>query len=412
VANPIQRLRYFDGEYLRGYDFTDEQSYHIAMRRLMNLKLHLHGIVYGLQLVQDQDSTPGGPYFFSIAPGMAIDHGGREIVVAAPYSLSNVLDGPGLSPGRYEVWLCYQESQTGLPAAGYTDCDVANQNTRWQESFLVQLKALAGPTLFVDCGGVRVGIVNLVNGVLGLEITPPAYNTERGYIGIRAQRVIAANELSDTFDITAKSTPVPYDPLPGYLDVHPGLFERGNAVVQKNVVIGGDFLLDNSLPDSKNLPGNFPATGNLKVTADLFVKGDFYGYTNGSWYKLQDYIKSMMPNFVVGSFVINIPQGAGVTTQTVSTPVATTLARASSAQMLPSIAAIDWRSGKELKSFGTSTNPLQLSISAAMGSAPAVGNQWTFPVTWIVSPSVALGGGSDGLPITALTVSYLAIFTP
>ena len=79
VPNPVQRLRYFDGEYLRSYDFTDEQTYHIEMRRLMNRKLHLYGIIYGLEIVQDDDSVPStNSYFFSIAPGMAIDKSGRE----------------------------------------------------------------------------------------------------------------------------------------------------------------------------------------------------------------------------------------------------------------------------------------------------------------------------------------------
>ena len=36
MSNQIERLRYYDGEYLRSYDFTDEQAYHIEMRRRLN----------------------------------------------------------------------------------------------------------------------------------------------------------------------------------------------------------------------------------------------------------------------------------------------------------------------------------------------------------------------------------------
>jgi hypothetical protein len=54
VSNQVQRLRFFDGEYLRSYDFTDEQSYHIDIRRRLNHRLHLRGIVDGLQIVQEQ----------------------------------------------------------------------------------------------------------------------------------------------------------------------------------------------------------------------------------------------------------------------------------------------------------------------------------------------------------------------
>src|ERR1700745_85856 len=98
MATSIQRLRYFDGEFLRSNDFTDEQSYHVAMRRRLNLALHRSGIVQGLGLQQDEDSVPPTLLFFSITAGFAIDQDGREIVVSAPYTLStdNVLGRAGL----------------------------------------------------------------------------------------------------------------------------------------------------------------------------------------------------------------------------------------------------------------------------------------------------------------------------
>ena len=140
MANPVQRLRYFDGEYLRSYDFTDEQSYHIAMRRLMNRRLHLHGIVYGLEIMQDQDSVPSsGIYSYSISPGMAIDQTGREIIVTAPYSLTNVLKRSGverrllrgvdLLPGERDWTACrrlsrLQRQEPVHPLAGVISGDV------------------------------------------------------------------------------------------------------------------------------------------------------------------------------------------------------------------------------------------------------------------------------------------------
>ena len=45
MSSPIERVRYYEGEYLRSADFDAEQSYHIEMRRRMNHALHLHGIV-------------------------------------------------------------------------------------------------------------------------------------------------------------------------------------------------------------------------------------------------------------------------------------------------------------------------------------------------------------------------------
>jgi len=415
VPNPVQRLRYFDGEYLRSYDFTDEQSYHIEMRRLMNLKLHLHGIVYGLEIVQDQDSVPsGGIYFYSIAPGMAIDTQGREIVVPAPYSLTNVLNGPDLNVGSsYEVWICYQESETGLPAAGYLDCNVKNQNTRWQEVFQVQLIPTVGPSVITECGGVRLGIVTLTTSPSGLgkAIQNPPYNTRRHYVGIRAQSVIAPDQVDaspDPFDITALTTTVPDKPLPGYLDVHPGVFNHGNVVVKKNLVVGDDFPLDNTvyknLPDLTTIP-----TGNVKITQDLFLNGDFYGFINGNWFNLKDYIQTLTPNIVVGSLSISIPPGTTTTGSSSATTVTTTLPSIGKApQVLLSITETDWIDEEHWHHWAT-MGGIQVAVTSTLTNSS--GQNWSLTVQWTVSPSATFGGHSY-LPVTGLVVNYMVVFTP
>ncbi len=258
MANPVQRLRYFDGEYLRSYDFTDEQSYHIAMRRLMNLRLHLHGIVYGLDIVMDQDSVlPGGPFFFSIAPGMAIDKSGREIVVASPYSLTNVLNAPGLGVGNYEVWICLSGKPDRPACRRLPGLQRPEPEHAMAGIVSGDVKARVGSQHRAGLWSVRLGIVKLLHGVLGLEISNPPLNVERTFVGIRAQRVIAPDEQKDTFDITALTTPVPDERIPGYLDVLPGVFNRGNVIAKKNLVVGDDFFLDATV--NKNLPKNIPS---------------------------------------------------------------------------------------------------------------------------------------------------------
>lgn len=420
MANSVQHLRYFDGEYLRSYDFTDEQSYHIAMRRLMNLKLHLHGIVYGMEIVEDQDSVTGGPYFFSIAQGMAIDKTGREIIVSAPYSLTNVLNGPGLGPGWYEVWICYLETETGLPASGYLDCNVMNQNTRWQETFLVQLKALKGKTLFTDCGGVRLGVVKLISGTLGLELALPGsisqYNTKRTYVGIRAQRVIAPDEEKDIFDISAENTLVPDEPLPGYLDVHPGVFNHGNVISKKNLVVGDDFVLDNSLPTGANLPGSFSATGNVKITSDLFLNGDFYGYSakDGVWYSFAQYIESYMPRFVVGPpITIDLPTPKGGLNPGSSNTVTSNQFAAypsSTPQVLLAITEMDWQDPTAL-SANWGGLPITVGVGSPAVNAAATPGFNTLDVTWNVGPAVSVAGIWQ-YPVTKLVVTFTVIYQP
>jgi hypothetical protein len=415
----VQRLRYFDGEYLRSYDFTDEQSYHIAMRRLMNLRLHLHGIVFGLGIEMDQDSVlPNGPLFFSVAPGMAIDKSGREIVVKAPYSLTEVLTGPGLRPGWYEVWICYQENETGLPAAGYLDCDVQNQNTRFQEAFQIVLNPQGA--VAPNCGGVRLGTIDLRKGILGLEISK-SNSDGRTYVGIRAQRIIAPDEEKDQFDITAVNTPVPDQPLPGYLDVHPGVFNRGNVIVKKNQVIGDDFVLDSKTYN--NLPNTIPPTGNLKVTSDLFLNGSFYGFINGQWYGLQQYIQMLTPAVITGNATIPITAPGAVpappyVTGTVTVNVNSNLpAVTKPLAILVALTEVDWVDPVTLeKDWFTSADPgakKPLTVSVAGPSvppAPAPSINLTLSAT--VGPVVLDASSVVQIPITSVSVSYVVVFTP
>lgn len=71
----IQRVNYFTGEFLKEEDFKDEQTYHMEMRRRHNKLLHQQGVMDGLQVTVGQGKV-------TVAPGMAIDQQGREIVLS------------------------------------------------------------------------------------------------------------------------------------------------------------------------------------------------------------------------------------------------------------------------------------------------------------------------------------------
>ena len=68
-----ERPRYYEGEYLRAFDFDAEQSYHLEMRRRLNLALHLWGIVEGLELLMGADEADGTKGQAYISAGIAID---------------------------------------------------------------------------------------------------------------------------------------------------------------------------------------------------------------------------------------------------------------------------------------------------------------------------------------------------
>src|SRR5436305_3049325 len=72
----IKRLNYYNSQFLKENDFNDEQLYHNQMRRLHNRALHTWGIVKGLEVTRVTGASK-----VTIAPGIAIDRLGQEIVL-------------------------------------------------------------------------------------------------------------------------------------------------------------------------------------------------------------------------------------------------------------------------------------------------------------------------------------------
>jgi hypothetical protein len=427
MATSIQRLRYFDGEYLRSNDFTDEQSYHVAMRRRLNLALHRYGVVEGLVLQQDADSVPPSLLFFSVSPGFAIDQNGREIVVDAPYTLStdNVLGRAGLQAGPNEVWIVYTESASGLSAPGYRLCDQPGQNTRWTEAFSVMLKpkgaapSAGGQDPNTDLKGIRLGTVTLHNdSVNGWTITS-ADGLGRTYVGIRALSVISPDEIdTDPFSVAAQNvTPVatgsPLAP-PGYLDVGPGVFARGNMFVEENMVLGDDFVLDNATYPKLPAPNAMPKNGNLKVKGDLFLNGAFYGFLNGSWMGLNDYILSLMPDVQTGTVTFDL-SNPGTSTTGGSSPPITLTTRLTNFKNPPqfsvSVAGFTMLQNTKLNALTAGAPNSAIQVTASAVATVATANSLTFEVVWTVTPNF-LTGGVNELPLTSIQISWIVIFTP
>ena len=75
MPNAVQRLHYFDQQFLRAADFTAEQDYHVGLRRAHNRSVHGWGIASGLAV----DLTP--PTSVTVRAGYALDSAGREIVL-------------------------------------------------------------------------------------------------------------------------------------------------------------------------------------------------------------------------------------------------------------------------------------------------------------------------------------------
>ena len=286
----IDRVRYYDGEFLRAFDFGDEQTYHMEMRRSLNRYLHLYGIVQGLQLYSDPTAVV---VEVSILPGMAIDAFGREIYVFAPYTLGDADISANRIPssgGSYDVWLRYNKTAATPPSAGYAQCNQTNQYTRWLESFSVVLlqhpSSPFTPPAFTDDDtdnpsqdqvGVLLGTVQVNPGSATAQFSNPEFYHEH-FLGVIAQRIHAplGHDARPAFNFPVKQSA--RNPAVS-LEIEPNIFAG------QNLILGPDFDLTTTsggtpiTPPSPS-PTTNPA-GSAKLAGDLFVQGNIYSFVPG-----------------------------------------------------------------------------------------------------------------------------------
>ncbi len=113
-SSGITRVHYFPRQFLRTQDFTDEQAYHIAMRRRHNVAHHTWGIASGLEVVLADGN-------FYVQPGVAIDGYGRELVLSQKQPL-NAKAFVDKGSRTLDVWLIYGLVSEDKPPAGYAGC--------------------------------------------------------------------------------------------------------------------------------------------------------------------------------------------------------------------------------------------------------------------------------------------------
>jgi hypothetical protein len=111
MTDPVKRLNYFNGQFLREDDFLDEQSYHRGMRQLHNQTLHTYGIAGGLKL-----SFLSGATRVTVGQGSAIDGQGRELVLPNDFQTQDLSGFPG--PSTLFVTVAYAETKTNETSEG------------------------------------------------------------------------------------------------------------------------------------------------------------------------------------------------------------------------------------------------------------------------------------------------------
>ena len=128
TSDSFERNNYYDGQVLTASDFSNEQKYHNAKRKLLNRCLHGSRIACGLNVRLIEDVA-------ILEEGMALDCCGREIFV--PDSIK--VEIPEFDDSCY-LLLQYSEREGKpfpIPNPGTTSDDQGLQYTRTIECFRI-----------------------------------------------------------------------------------------------------------------------------------------------------------------------------------------------------------------------------------------------------------------------------------
>jgi hypothetical protein len=173
-ANQTQRPKFYEEQYLGAADLTAAVDYGRIQQARHVLGAHTWGIAIGLALKETPQA--GGAVSVHLLPGYACDGYGRPIVVLSPYQIpeerfSAIKFDPSIDTdgkGRLiPIWLCYDETATQSPRPGFEVCDVADQLSRIQETFRIEIGDQPRPA--DRYSGVNVAAKNITDAKTALQ---------------------------------------------------------------------------------------------------------------------------------------------------------------------------------------------------------------------------------------------------
>jgi len=129
----IERLNYFNGQFLTEEDLKAEQEYFRKKQKLHNRYLHGCGIVFGLEVLVVKDNR------ILIDFGLALDCFGNEIVLCEPIEKDLPIDKSNLY-----VFLHYRECPSEpipVPTTPATSSENNQTYSRIKESFDITFEA-------------------------------------------------------------------------------------------------------------------------------------------------------------------------------------------------------------------------------------------------------------------------------
>jgi hypothetical protein len=149
----IERLNYYEGEYLGAVDFEAEQEYHRDMRRRHNIGPHTWGIVTGLDISQFLNGGPNNEVDVYVQPGMAVDGFGREIVVFSPYQVTTDMFADFPAKQTLSVWIGYAQQMINPDSDQCASAGQTNAYSRVQEGFQIVISPIPPTSDPVVVGG-------------------------------------------------------------------------------------------------------------------------------------------------------------------------------------------------------------------------------------------------------------------
>jgi hypothetical protein len=209
-----KRMNYFDRQFLRAQDFTDEQDYHIDRHRRHNRRLHTPGVAEGLEATGAAGSTK-----VTVSAGSAIDAQGRDIILL----VSQTVSMPEGTTSDIEIYITLDEA----PSDPSGDPGVTGTTRITESPHLVIV-----PPDPLPPDGLLLTKITLNNG----QLTAGPDNTVRTLAGT----VVGSSILAD--NITARSLTLKRDGIDS--NQRPTLScSEGNEAALEN----GSLRLDSSL---------------------------------------------------------------------------------------------------------------------------------------------------------------------
>ena len=143
MATDVERLHYYERQYLGATDFDAQQTYHRDSLRRHLLGPHTWGIVTGLELTLDDPDVV-------IEEGLAVDAYGRTLTFLDRTRLAKDLFDLlpyQATPQWLTVSLRYAEETTGEPTPGFETCATGDAGYRIRETYRIDLATEQNPVV-------------------------------------------------------------------------------------------------------------------------------------------------------------------------------------------------------------------------------------------------------------------------